>query len=90
MPQNSSFRNLWGCESLKKCAKKPADIYLDFHRFIYALLLDDLQVPSNGDQSGNRYNIQVINALVMHVGTSAIQYIRSKGKMERSFRRVDC
>merc|ERR1711972_893110 len=30
-------------------------------------------------QPGNRYNIQVINALVMHVGTSAIQYIRSKG-----------
>jgi len=33
----------------------------------------------SGDQPGNRYNIQLINALVMHVGTSAIQFIRSKG-----------
>jgi len=33
----------------------------------------------NGEQPGKRYNIQLINALVMHVGTSAIQYIRQKG-----------
>jgi len=32
----------------------------------------------SGEQPGNRYNIQLINALVMHVGTSAINYIRSK------------
>jgi len=46
-------------------------------------LRSNLQIPNNGagpdQQPGNRYNIQVINALVMHVGTSAIQYIRSKG-----------
>merc|ERR1712012_707134 len=34
---------------------------------------------ASGEQPGNRYNIQLINALVMHVGTSAIQFIRSKG-----------
>ena len=27
----------------------------------------------------SRYNIQLINALVMYVGTSAIQFIRAKG-----------
>merc|ERR1712241_382019 len=35
---------------------------------------------ANGPETGNRYNIQLINALVMHVGTSAIQFIRSKGQ----------
>ena len=48
-------------------------------------LRSNLQIPPNNgagpdQQPGNRYNIQVINALVMHVGTSAIQYIRSKGE----------
>merc|ERR1719510_2723922 len=33
----------------------------------------------NAEDGGMRYNIQLINALVMHVGTSAIQFIRSKG-----------
>merc|ERR1712111_12575 len=46
-------------------------------------LRSNLQIPATGGTDGlqpaNRYNIQVINALVMHVGTSAIQYIRSKG-----------
>ena len=38
------------------------------------------KVANPGESPGNRYNIQLINALVMHVGTSAIQFIRSKGK----------
>ena len=37
------------------------------------------KVANPGESPGNRYNIQLINALVMHVGTSAIQFIRSKG-----------
>ena len=41
-------------------------------------LRGQLQV-ANGESPGNRYNIQLINALVMYVGTSAIQYLRTKG-----------
>ena len=36
--------------------------------------------PQQPQQPGNRYNIQLINALVMHVGTSAIQHVRQKGQ----------
>ena len=39
------------------------------------------KVANPGESPGNRYNIQLINALVMHVGTSAIQFIRSKGNI---------
>ena len=31
------------------------------------------------NEAGNRYNIQLINALVLYVGTQAIAYIHNKG-----------
>merc|ERR1712223_937583 len=34
---------------------------------------------SNAAEAGMRYNISMINALVMYVGTQAIQFIRAKG-----------
>jgi CCR4-NOT transcription complex subunit 1 len=38
-------------------------------------LRSNLQV---GSDPGNRYNIQLINALVLYVGTQAIAYIQQK------------
>ena len=46
---------------------------------LYIMLILFSKVANPGESPGNRYNIQLINALVMHVGTSAIQFIRSKG-----------
>merc|ERR1712150_35096 len=34
----------------------------------------------NAEDGGMRYNISMINALVMYVGTQAIQFIRAKGQ----------
>ena len=65
---------------LKPNFKKDLDSYLK-NRSPVAFVSDlrgQLQV-SNGESPGNRYNIQLINALVMYVGTSAIQYLRTKG-----------
>jgi len=65
---------------LKPNFKKELDAYLK-NRAPVAFLSDvrgHLQM-ANGESSGNRYNIQSINALVMYVGTSAIQYLRTKG-----------
>jgi len=65
---------------LKLAFKKDLDSYLK-NRSPVAFLSEvrgHLQV-ANGESPGNRYNIQLINALVMYVGTSAIQYLRTKG-----------
>jgi len=65
---------------LKPGFKKDLDSYLK-NRSPVAFVSDlrgQLQV-ANGESPGNRYNIQLINALVMYVGTSAIQYLRTKG-----------
>ena len=65
---------------LKPNFKKDLDSYLK-NRSPVAFVSDlrgQLQV-ANGESPGNRYNIQLINALVMYVGTSAIQYLRTKG-----------
>merc|ERR1712242_444655 len=44
-------------------------------------LRTNLQSSSSGAaEAGMRYNISMINALVMYVGTQAIQYIRAKGQ----------
>merc|ERR1719461_139836 len=65
---------------LKPNFKKELDAYLK-NRAPVAFVSEvrgHLQV-ANGESPGNRYNIQLINALVMYVGTSAIQYLRTKG-----------
>lgn len=41
-----------------------------------SLLFSGLQVSN---EPGNRYNIQLINALVLYVGTQAIAHIHNKG-----------
>lgn len=66
---------------IKPSFKKDLDAYLKNRSPVSFLseVRDNLLV-GNGEQPGNRYDIQLINALVMHVGTSAIQYIRSKNQ----------
>jgi CCR4-NOT transcription complex subunit 1 len=69
---------------IKPSFKKDLDSYLKNRSPVAFLseLRSNLLVASSGmpDTSpGNRYNIQLINALVMYVGTSAIQFIRAKG-----------
>lgn len=36
-------------------------------------------LPQVSNEPGNRYNIQLINALVLYVGTQAIAHIHNKG-----------
>uniref|UniRef100_A0A0K2T7H7 CCR4-NOT transcription complex subunit 1 n=1 Tax=Lepeophtheirus salmonis TaxID=72036 RepID=A0A0K2T7H7_LEPSM len=72
---------------LKPSFKKELDSYLK-NRGPVSFLVEvrsHLVINGSGGESGgngtncsNRYNIQMINALVMHVGISAINYIRSK------------
>lgn len=38
-----------------------------------------LFLPQVSNEPGNRYNIQLINALVLYVGTQAIAHIHNKG-----------
>ena len=66
---------------LKPAFKKDLDGYLKNRQPVAFLseVRGHLQLPVNGPETGNRYNIQLINALVMYVGTSAIQYLRTKG-----------
>jgi len=68
--------------TIKPNFKKDLDSYLKNRAPVSFLseMRANLQVANPGESPGNRYNIQLINALVMHVGTSAIQYIRSKGQ----------
>ena len=40
---------------------------------------NSLNLFQRSNEAGTKYNISLINSLVMHVGTQAIQYIRSKG-----------
>ena len=65
---------------LKPAFKKDLDGYLKNRQPVAFLseVRGHLQL-ANGPETGNRYNIQLINALVMYVGTSAIQYLRTKG-----------
>lgn len=67
---------------LKPAFKKELDSYLRNREPVSFLVEVRSNLILNNDAaspgSANRYNIQMINALVMHVGTSAIQYIRSK------------
>ena len=65
---------------LKPAFKKDLDSYLKNRTPVTFLseVRGHLQL-ANGESPGNRYNIQLINALVMYVGTSAIQYLRTKG-----------
>merc|ERR1719427_1517996 len=51
---------------IKPSFKKDLDSYLQ-------------NTSSNAADAGMRYNISMINALVMYVGTQAIQFIRAKG-----------
>lgn len=64
---------------IKPSFRKELDHYLK-NRTPVSFLSDVREnlLIGNGDIPGNRYNIQLINALVMHVGTCAIQHIRSK------------
>jgi CCR4-NOT transcription complex subunit 1 len=64
---------------IKPSFKKDLDSYLKNRAPVSFLseLRTNLQVVSN--EAGMRYNIAMINALVMYVGTQAIQYIRAKG-----------
>ncbi|XP_064641680.1 CCR4-NOT transcription complex subunit 1-like isoform X3 [Lineus longissimus] len=57
--------------------KKDLDSYLKTRSPVTFLsdLRSNLQV---GSEPGNRYNIQLINALVLYVGTQAIAYIQQK------------
>jgi CCR4-NOT transcription complex subunit 1 len=69
---------------LKPSFKKELDSYLKNRTPVSFLteVRSNLSI-TNGDgtpATSNRYNIQMINALVMHVGTSAIQHIRNKGQ----------
>ena len=65
---------------IKPSFKKDLDSYLKNRSPVSFLseVRDNLLLGQ--DHPGLRYNIQLINALVMHVGTQAIQYIRSKGQ----------
>ncbi len=65
---------------IKPSFRKDLDSYLK-NRSPVAFLseLRPYLLVNGGEQPGNRYNIQLINALVMHVGTSAIQHLRQKG-----------
>ncbi|XP_066506128.1 CCR4-NOT transcription complex subunit 1 isoform X2 [Hoplias malabaricus] len=58
--------------------KKDLDSYLKTRSPVTFLseLRSNLQVSN---EPGNRYNIQLINALVLYVGTQAIAYIHNKG-----------
>lgn len=47
--------------------------FLIIFYFVYSLYLQVSNEP------GNRYNIQLINALVLYVGTQAIAHIHNKG-----------
>lgn len=47
-------------------------------RLIYCEMKDHV-VPQVSNEPGNRYNIQLINALVLYVGTQAIAHIHNKG-----------
>merc|ERR1719244_1341514 len=62
---------------IKPSFKKDLDSYLKNRAPVSFLseLRTNLQDPSGG----MRYNISMINALVMYVGTQAIQFIRAKG-----------
>lgn len=41
--------------------------------------LSDLRSSLQSNEPGSRYNIPLMNALVLYVGTQAIQYIQTKG-----------
>jgi len=64
---------------IKPSFKKDLDSYLKNRAPVSFLseLRTNLQVVSG--EAGMRYNIAMINALVMYVGTQAIQFIRAKG-----------
>eukprot|EP00096_Caligus_rogercresseyi_P006991 TRINITY_DN2417_c0_g1_i1.p1 TRINITY_DN2417_c0_g1~~TRINITY_DN2417_c0_g1_i1.p1 ORF type:complete len:1930 (-),score=640.60 TRINITY_DN2417_c0_g1_i1:677-5986(-) len=63
---------------LKPSFKKELDSYLKNRGPVSFLVEVRSHLVLNESSSANRYNIQMINALVMHVGISAINYIRSK------------
>merc|ERR1712012_804353 len=68
---------------IKPSFKKDLDSFLKNRAPVSFLseLRTNLQSSSSGAvEAGMRYNISMINALVMYVGTQAIQYIRAKGQ----------
>ncbi|KAL5022887.1 hypothetical protein ScPMuIL_002042 [Solemya velum] len=56
--------------------KKDLDSYLKVRSQV--TFLSDLRSNLQSNEPGTRYNIPLINALVLYVGTQAIQYIHSK------------
>ncbi|KAL3860717.1 hypothetical protein ACJMK2_010802 [Sinanodonta woodiana] len=57
--------------------KKDLDSYLKTRSPVS--FLSDLRSNLQSNEPGSRYNIPLINALVLYVGTQAINYINSKG-----------
>jgi len=67
---------------IKPSFKKDLDSYLKNRApvsFLSELRTNLQNTNSNAADAGMRYNISMINALVMYVGTQAIQFIRGKG-----------
>jgi len=67
---------------IKPSFKKDLDSYLKNRApvsFLSELRTNLQNTNSNAADAGMRYNISMINALVMYVGTQAIQFIRAKG-----------
>jgi len=66
---------------IKPSFKKDLDSYLKNRAPVSFLseLRNNLQNSSQETSGGMRYNISMINALIMYVGTQAIQFIRAKG-----------
>merc|ERR1719312_1171967 len=67
---------------IKPSFKKDLDSYLKNRNpvsFLSELRTNLQNTNSNAADAGMRYNISMINALVMYVGTQAIQFIRAKG-----------
>lgn len=67
---------------IKPSFKKDLDSYLKNRApvsFLSELRTNLQNTSSNAADAGMRYNISMINALVMYVGTQAIQFIRAKG-----------
>merc|ERR1719402_954978 len=67
---------------IKPSFKKDLDSYLKNRSpvsFLSELRTNLQNVTGAVEDAGLRYNISMINALVMYVGTQAIQFIRAKG-----------
>lgn len=73
---NLQVRSMLTCLSLTK--KELCTIYMFIHDFCFYSFIY-LFISQVSNEPGNRYNIQLINALVLYVGTQAIAHIHNKG-----------